>query len=137
MAKFIIAFSMIILVFYPIAQYTLNQANHNRMDNAIEIVHKHVQQARTEGYFTPSNIDSMKNELSLRCNVDLSKIVVNVTTSPKYRFNAFDQREMIDYDVQIPISEIIAMASYFGFTNTQNQNMYPVRGSAPSEVLAP
>jgi hypothetical protein len=137
LAKFIIAFSMMLLVFFPIVQYTLNQANHNRMENAIEIVHKHVQQARTDGYFTPGNIDNMKNELALRCNVTLSKIMVNVTTTPKYRFNAFDQREMIDYDIQIPINEIIAMASYFGFTSEQNKSVYTIRGSAPSEVLAP
>lgn len=137
MSKFLMAMALFIPVLFPILQFFINEINHVHMKNAIEIVQRHVQIARTDGYFTPDNIESMKTELSNKCNVSVSDIIVNVTTTPKYRFNAFDQREMIDYEVQIPIHKIIAMASYLGFTEAENQGMYPIKGSAPSEVLAP
>jgi hypothetical protein len=107
------------------------------MTRALEIVHVYAQKARTDGYFTAANIASMKSELSQVLQVGADEIIVIADQTPKYRFDSFDQREMIHYEVRIPIKKIMAMAGSFGITDAQNSTMYPIKGAVPSEVLAP
>lgn len=126
-----------LLLFFPI-QFTVNQINHHRMTTVQNIVYKSAKVAQQDGYFTNENINQMKADLaSAFPSVNQSQIIVNCTLTPKYRKDAFDEREMIDYDVQIPIDQILAMPQFFGVSDADNKFMYPVKGQVPSERLLP
>lgn len=137
MKDFIILTALIvILMFFPL-QYVVNQKNHNHMEATNDIVLKAAQKARTDGYFTADNIQWMVNEISSKLAIDPSEIIVDVTTTPKYRMNDFDDREMIAYDVRIPIRRLIALNQVFAIPDSENQMVYPVTGEVASEVPFP
>ncbi|MCP1312080.1 hypothetical protein [Paenibacillus tyrfis] len=137
MKEFIIMSGMImLLMFFPV-QYVLNSTNHYNMQTVNEIVHKAAQKARTDGYFTTDNINTMKADIAAKLHVDQSEISVTATTTPKYRMNAFDQREMIYYEVKVPIKRILALSRFFGVTDEANKTDYILKDAVASEVPAP
>lgn len=138
MKEFIILIIIIpILLYFPV-QFVVNEQNHNRMLTVENIVHEAVKTARTDGYFTTTNINKMVADLQTAFpSINQSNIVITVTQTPKYRREVFDQREMISYDIEIPIDEIVAMPGMFGISSSDNKFMFPVKGEVTSEVLMP
>ena len=137
MKNFIIIAGLIIyLMFFPV-QYVLNQQNHHDMMVAGEIVQKYAQTARTSGYFTVQLINGMRDELVSKLRLDPSEITINVTTVPKYRLDAFDEREMISYQVDIPIKRIMALNQLMGVPESENHMIYTIKGEVASEVPMP
>jgi hypothetical protein len=133
----ILCFLIPLLLYFPI-QFTVNQINHNRMSTVQNIVHNAAKRASLDGYFTNTNINKMKAELVAAFpSINPAEMVIVVTQTPKYNQNAFDQREMISYDVEIPIDQILAMPGYFGVSSADNKFMYPVKSEIPSEVSMP
>lgn len=126
-----------LLLFFPL-QYTVNQLNHYRMSTVQRIVNNTVQKARTTGYFTDALIDEMVNNIKASFpQIEDSEIYVDVTRTPKYRLDTFDQREMIKFDVRVPIDKIIALPQLFYINEADNNFNYPVKGEAPSELPIP
>lgn len=137
MKEFIVGISvLLILMFFPL-QWVLNQVNHYKIQSVNNIVHNAAQKARIDGYFKESTINEMRSNLASALAIDESRIEINVTTTPKYRFDSFDQREMIAYEVIVPIDSIMAMNRLFGITDADNRYEYTVKGEVPSELLAP
>lgn len=137
MKQFIVlAAAFILLMFFPI-QYGINMVNHYHMKEVSRYVHNAAQQARTDGRFTEENINRLKEQIANKLYIDKSLIVVQATTSPKYRLDRFDQREMISYEVRVPISKLLAMHSFFGFAPDHNSMDYVEKGEVASEVLMP
>lgn len=137
MKEFIVGISvLLILMFFPL-QWVLNQVNHYKIQSVNNIVHNSAQKARIDGYFKESTINEMKSNLANALAIDESRIEVNVTTTPKYRFDSFDYREMIAYEVIVPIDSVMAMNRLFGITDEDNRYQYTVKGEVPSELLAP
>lgn len=137
--KNLIMFSalLVLMLLFP-TQYSLNQLNHTRMLQFENIVmNEGVYRARREGCFKPDNIENLKTKISSLYGIDKSEIVVNVTTIPKYRRDVFDERELISYEISVPLKQLIVGASLFGISNADNQGMYTVQGTVESEVLAP
>lgn len=137
MSKFIMTAVLFCFVLFPILQYALNTINHNHQLSAIEITYKHAQRARQDGYFTSENINSLKQEIADKMGIPESEVQVVADQVPKYRFQTFDEAELIQYEVQVPINRILAMASYFGFSSSENQTVFRIKGEVQSEVLAP
>jgi len=77
----------------------------------------------------------MENKICDALNIDASQIRIEVTTTPKYRFDSFDTREMISFEIGIPIDEVIAMNIFFGIGDDINGYEYIIRGEVPSELL--
>lgn len=126
-----------LLLYFPI-QFTVNQVNHYRMTTVQNIVYKAAKVAQQDGYFTNENINKMRTDLTAAFpSINLSQVTIVVTQTPKYRQDVFDNRELIDYDIRIPIDQILAMPQYFGLTDAENKFMYPVKGQIPSERLLP
>lgn len=137
MKEFIVGISvLLILMFFPL-QWVLNQVNHYKIQSVNNIVHNSAQRARIDGYFKESNINEMKGELASALTIDESRIEVNVTTTPKYRFDSFDHREMISYEIIVPIDSVMAMNRFFGISDMDNRFEYTIKGEVPSELLAP
>jgi len=132
----VLAASFLLLMFFPL-QYAVNVVNNYHMSTVDKLVHNAAQQARTEGRFTPQMIDGLKADIAAKLHLSADEVVVNATTTPKYRLNRFDEREMIHYEVRVPIKKIVAMNAFFGIPDADNRSEYMVAGSVPSEVLLP
>ncbi|OEF99446.1 hypothetical protein BHF71_09040 [Vulcanibacillus modesticaldus] len=137
MKEYIVGFSVfLILMFFPL-QWAINQINHYKIQTFNNIVNNAAQKARTDGYFKEYNINELKTKIEDALHIDQSQIRINVTTTPKYRFDEFDQREMISYEIGIPIEKIIAMHRFFGIDEEKNKFEYIVSGEVASELLSP
>lgn len=137
MKTFIVASgAIILLIFFPL-QFVIEQVNHYKMNTVNNIVHKHAQQARTDGYFTDENIEELKNEIAAALKIGVGQVSFEGTQIPQYRFDAFDEREMIAYKVTIPIDRVIAMNRFWGISDAENELDYTVEGQVPSELLEP
>lgn len=124
----------LLLMFFPL-QYILSFQNFNLRHNTDTVVNKYVQEARVTGRFTDDMISRMKAEIADQTNVEESEIIVNVTKTPKYRRTEFNAQEFIDYNIQVPIPRILAMAGYFDIDPDDNKTTYTSQGKTPSEVL--
>lgn len=129
--------ALIMLFFFFPLQYVLNFTNANIRINADRISNQYIQQSRTVGYWTNDMITNLKNELATKLNIAATDITITVTQTPKYRLDAFDEREFIDYEIIVPVPRILAMANYFDLSPAENRTVYPIVGKAPSEVLPP
>ncbi len=120
----------LLVVFIP--QYGLQTKNNVTISRSEVIIDSAKEQAKQEGYFTTDMIDQM--EIAFEdMGVDTSKLVINVTTTPKYRVNSYDEREMIDYEIGIPIEKKIAANGYFNISDEDNKAIYYFKGSFASE----
>lgn len=126
----------LLLMFFPL-QWMMNQINHYKIQSVNNIVHVAAQKARIEGSFKQENIDEMKAKIADALSIDESDIHINVTKTPKYRFDQFQVDEMIEYEIGIPIKQVIAMHHFFGIDENANQFEYIVKGAVASELLAP
>lgn len=128
---------LILLVVFPL-QNVLEVVNDHKISKFDEIVYRATQTARTDGYFTAANIAELKdNIIDSFSDVSDSDIYINVTTTPKYRLNAFDEREVISYEISIPVKKIVIAGSLFGINDADNQYRYSKKGYVLSEVLMP
>lgn len=128
---------LILLIIFPL-QTALEIINEARINKFSNIVYAATQTARTDGYFKESNIARIQNELlSAFDDLDLTDIYIDVTRTPKYRTDVFDNREAIYYDIRIPIRKIIAAPGLFGISPEQNQFIIKRTGFVLSEVPRP
>lgn len=130
------AVSLFLLAF-PL-QYTLQQQNHKNITEFQKYVNAAKEQAKQKGYFTNEIIEELKSNIVGNFkNIDENEIYINVTTSPKYRVNYFDERELINYEIGVPIKKILASNLFWGIPDTDNQYMYYIKGSTSSELVMP
>lgn len=135
MKDFLVISALIVILFFFPLQYVLAQENHNKMSVSEEIVHAYAQEARMYGRFTPEMIDKMRDELAKRLGIQADRIHISATMVPKYRPVTFDERELIEYEVHIPLRRIIAYN--WGVTESQNKMTYVIKDAVVSEVLQP
>lgn len=120
-------------VFIP--TYSVQMVNDRNMDRIDTIVNVAKEEARQEGYFT-SDITSRMIEDIQTLGFEESEISVNVTSTPKYRTETFDDRELINYDIGVGIDKKIAANRMFGIPDTENRGTYHVKGAVTSERLS-
>jgi len=121
-----------LLPFIP--QFALQMKNDRNMDRVDTIVNAVKEEARQEGYFTGSMIGRMKSDI-MALGFKEDEINIDVTTSPKYRIESFDSRELINFDVSIVIEKKIAANRLFGISDEDNKGIYHVKGAVTSERL--
>ncbi|MDD4566029.1 MAG: hypothetical protein PHE79_11220 [Eubacteriales bacterium] len=136
MTKFIALACVLPLLAFFILQYSLDIKNSHIKGNAETIVVAACEQAKQEGCFTPEIIESMKMEFE-KAGIDSDKVIIGdgTTTTPKYRTDEFDSREMIDYKIGVPIDNIFAAQSFFGLTDEENSYIKYYFGKLASERL--
>lgn len=127
---------MLLLLTFPL-QYALEQQNHYKASQVQKIVHTAKEKAKQEGYFTTAIKEEIRTELSHTLKIPKGQISMTVTETPKYRINEFDERELLQYRIEVPIQKVIATPGFFGISDQNNKAVYIVEGSTSSELVKP
>ena len=136
MKTFIVTIAAIVLLMVFPMQNVQDIVNSHKIERFDEIVYSASQKARTDGRFTPSNISDMKGKiLAVFPEMAEDELIVNVTTSVKYKRFDFDSRETIDYEIGVPIKKIVSLNKILGIADADNRTDYTIEGYVLSEVL--
>ncbi len=136
MKTFIVTIAAIVLLMVFPMQNVQDIVNSHKIERFDEIVYSASQKARTDGRFTPSNISDMKGKiLAVFPEVAEDELIVNVTTTIKYKRFDFDSRETIDYEIGVPIKKIVSLNKILGIADADNRIDYTIKGYVLSEVL--
>lgn len=135
MKSFIVGTAVFLIMIFFVLQWSIEQQGHYKRTALINIVTQHAQQARMEGYFTEDIKTSMREKISDKLHIQQDEIVMEVTDTPKYRTEVFNENEMISYKVSVPMGQIVAMAGLWGLDEDSNSYWYPIEGKVSSERL--
>ena len=136
MKTFIVTVAAIILLMVFPMQNVLDIVNSHKIERFDEIVYSACQKARTSGRFTESNISEMKDSILAEFpDVSEDEIIIDVTTSMKYKRFEFDSRETINYKIGIPIKKIVSLGKILGIKDEDNRTDYVMEGYVLSEAL--
>jgi len=136
MKTFIVTVAAIILLMVFPLQNVQDIVNSHKIERFDEIVYSSCQKARTDGRFTESNISKLKSDiLSEFPDVSEDEIVIEVTTSMKYKRFEFDTREAINYKVGIPIKRVVNLGKFLGIEDEDNRFDYIMEGYVLSEAV--
>jgi hypothetical protein len=134
--NFIAAAIVLPILLFFVPQFALQTENMHNMEALSAIVEVSKEEARQEGYFTSDIINKMRADIAAEFKrVSPSEIIVNVTTTPKYRTDIFDKRELIEYSVGVPLKKLLAANKLFGISDADNKAMIYLKGSIASERL--
>jgi hypothetical protein len=117
-------------------QFFLQASRYTKKRSDDEIVYSACQKARNDGRFTESNISQLKSDILLEFpDVSEDEIIIDVTTSMKYKRFEFDSRETIDYRIGAPIKKIVNLGRFLGIKDEENSFNYIMEGYVLSEAL--
>jgi len=68
-------------------------------------------------------------------DVSEDEIIIDVTTSMKYKRFEFDSRETINYKIGVPIKKIVNLGKLLGIKDEDNRCDYVMEGYVLSEAL--
>lgn len=134
MQELIAFFLCIPLLLSFVPQYANEMKNSRNMDRVDTIVNSAKEEARQAGYFTDEITDNMVDRI-VELGFEEDEVIVKVTEIPKYRTETFDRRELIEYEVGVPIEKKIAANGLFGISDEDNRGTYYTRGEVTSEKL--
>ena len=136
MKTFIVTIAAVILLMIFPMQNVQDIVNSHKIERFDEIVYSACQKARTDGRFTQSNISQLKSDiLSELPDVSEDEIIMDVTTSMKYKRFEFDSREAIRYRIGVPIKRIVNLGRFLGIKDEDNRFNYIMEGYVLSEAL--
>lgn len=136
MKTFIVTVAAIILLMVFPMQNVLDIVNSHKIERFDEIVYSACQKARTDGRFTESNISEMKDSILAEFpDISEGEIIIDVTTSMKYKRFEFDSRETVNYRIGVPIKKIISLGKILGIKDEDNRTDYIMKGYVLSEAL--
>ena len=136
MKTFIVTIAAVVLLMVFPMQNVQDIVNSHKIERFDEIVYSATQKARTDGRFTSYNISDMKGKiLEVFPEVAEDELIVNVTTSVKYKKFEFDSREAINYEIGVPIKKIVSLNRILGIADADNRTDYIIKGYVLSEVL--
>jgi len=135
MSKYLVLAASVVILLSFVMQYGIEQRNHYNLVSFETTVNSTREEAKQAGAFTTDIIARMKEKIAEQFDVDESEIIVNVSAAKKYRTNEFDEREVIEYEVGIPLDKLIASNKLWGVSDEDNKTIHYVRGVVPSEAL--
>jgi len=136
MKTFIVTIAAVILLMVFPLQNVQDIVNSHKIERFDEIVYSACQKARTDGRFTESNISQLKSDiLSEFPDVREDEIIMEITTSMKYKRFEFDAREAINYKIGIPIKRVVNLGKFLGIEDEHNRVSYIMEGYVLSEVV--
>jgi hypothetical protein len=136
MKTFIVTIAAVILLMVFPMQNVQDILNSHKIERFDEIVYTACQKARTDGRFTESNISQIKESiLEVFPDVGEDEIIIEVTTSAKYKRFEFDTREIIEYRIGVPIKRIVNMGRFLGIEDKDNRFNYIMEGYVLSEAV--
>ncbi len=136
MKTFIVTIAAVVLLMVFPMQNVQDIVNSHKIERFDEIVYSATQKARTDGRFTSSNISQLKGKiLEVFPEVAEDELIVNVTTTIKYKRFEFDSREAIYYEIGVPIKKIVSLNNILGVADEDNRTDYIIKEYVLSEVL--
>jgi len=136
MKTFIVTIAAVILLMVFPLQNVQDIVNSHKIERFDEIVYSACQKARTDGRFTESNISQLKGDIiSEFPDVSEDEIIIEVTTSMKYKRFEFDVREAINYKIGIPIKRVVNLGKFLGIEDENNRASYIMEGYVLSEAV--
>lgn len=128
---------LVLLLTFPL-QYALEQRNHYKMGQFQKHVYNAKEQAKALGYFSDDIINEFKqNVLDEFKDLQETELIIEVTRTPKYRKNEFDERELIYYKIGMPIKRLVAANALWGISDSENSTYYYIENYTPSEQVMP
>jgi len=136
MKTFIVTIAAVILLIVFPLQNVQDIVNSHKIERFDEIVYSACQKARTDGRFTESNISQLKSDILAEFpDVSEDEIIIEVTTSMKYKRFEFDAREAINYKIGIPIKRVVNLGKFLGIEDEDNRASYIMEGYVLSEAV--
>jgi len=136
MKTFIVTIAAVVLLMVFPMQNVQDIVNSHKIERFDEIVYSACQKARTDGRFTESNIFQLKSDILAEFpDVSEDEIIIEVTTSMKYKRFEFDTRETISYRIGIPIKRIVNLGKFLGIEDEDNRFDYTMEGYVLSEAV--
>jgi len=127
--------AVILLMVFPL-QNVQDIVNSHKIERFDEIVYSACQKARTDGRFTESNISQLKSDILTEFpDISEDEIIIEVTTSMKYKRFEFDAREAINYKIGIPIKRVVNLGRFLGIEDEDNRASYIMEGYVLSEAV--
>lgn len=118
---------MILLAF--VLQFTSDQIMHNKISAVNQAVNNFKEIARQEGCISAVNEQSLRRELSSLLECEESEILVRGDRTAQYRGN------LICYEVEVPLKNIVAAAEFWGIDREDNKTAYKIKRCTTSEYL--
>jgi len=136
MKTFIVTIAAVILLMVFPLQNVQDIVSSHKIERFDEIVYSSCQKARTDGRFTESNISQLKSDILAEFpDVSEDEIIIEVTTSMKYKRFEFDTREAINYKIGIPIKRVVNLGKFLGIEDENNKFNYIMEGYVLSEAV--
>ena len=136
MKTFIVTIAAVILLMVFPLQNVQDIINSHKIERFDEIVYSACQKARTDGRFTESNISQLKSDILAEFpDINEDEIIIEVTTSMKYKRFEFDAREAINYKIGVPIKRIVNLGKFLGIEDEDNRASYIMEGYVLSEAV--
>jgi len=136
MKTFIVTIAAVILLMVFPLQNVQDIVNSHKIERFDEIVYSACQKARTDGRFTESNISQLKSDILTEFpDISEDEIIIEVTTSMKYKRFEFDAREAINYKIGIPIKRVVNLGRFLGIEDEDNRASYIMEGYVLSEAV--
>jgi hypothetical protein len=133
--QFIVLAAALPLLMVFVMQFALEQMNQGRIAALQELVYGAKERAKQEGRFTPAIKQALARDIAERFKLNESEVVIESANQVRYRRNRFNEREMIEYKVVVPIEKIMAGNRLMGISDEENAGRYVIEGSTASEKL--
>jgi len=135
MKQLIVLMAVLPFMMLFLLQYEVEQENHYKVSLLQGMVNESKEQAKQDGYFSPSNIAALKAEIADTFGISEDEIIIQTDSVRKYRVNEFDERELIHYRIQVPVGKIVAGSGFFGIDEEENRGVYVIDSYTASELL--
>ena len=132
-------FIVLLAVFPLMMAFMLQFAAQERTDYRIRLINHEVdnscEMAKTEGCFSEENITGLRASLADISGCDEESVCIEVSDDIKYRTGHYDEREMIQYHISVPIDGLMAMPGLFGVSDEENSMVYVMEDEFASEKV--
>lgn len=132
-------FIVLLAVFPLMLAFMLQFAAQQKTDHRIQLINNAVEnaceKAKTEGRFSENNVSGLRASLADISDCSEEDIEISVSEEMKYRTGRYDEREMIQYRVAVPIDGLMAMPGLFGISAEDNGMIYVLENEFASEKV--
>ncbi len=137
MKQFIVLLAVFPLMMAFMLQFAAQQRTDYRMQLINNAVDNACEKAKTEGRFSDENVSGLRKTLADISDCSEERIEISVPENMKYRTGRYDDREMMQYRVAVPIDGIMAMPGMFGISAEENSMTYVLEDEISSEKIKP
>ena len=135
MKQFIVLMAIFPIMIIFILQFSLNQTNNHNIIKLQEIVYASKEMAKQNGCFNSQMEENLRDEIAKTFKINGDDIILELEMDRKYRKNSFDERELINYKVKVPINQIMVAGEFFGISDEDNRGWYVIESFTASEKL--